>query len=206
MSGTKCIALLMNEHRTILRALYVLEAMGDRARKGEIPPETDVRSLLEFLQSFADDRHQGKEESVLFPIFLDVCDRAKLDVVGHMIFEHNQERSLAEGLEDALLTGNGPDFAYYADRLSRILSNHIHKEDRILFALIDQTLSPENDAKVCAGFDEMDKASIPRLDRVLSDLQTLERRYLGRTVSLSGGPDSVSATDASSASKRRKIL
>jgi hemerythrin-like domain-containing protein len=98
-----------------------------------------------------------------------------------MTFEHNQERSLVEGLEDALRTNKGKDFVYFAERLNHILRTHIHKEDHILFELADDALSAEEDERVAnelvkfdLGFDE--KVLKPMLQR----LSAMERKYLGK--------------------------
>ena len=89
----KCTDYLIQDHNVILRAIDVLRAMAERVETGEAVEPEDVRLLLRFLRAFADDHHQGMEESALFPALLQT---AVLDYpwVRHMIFEHNQERSL----------------------------------------------------------------------------------------------------------------
>jgi hemerythrin-like domain-containing protein len=57
----------MNEHKHILRALYVLEQMAICADAGQSIDDQDVEQILEFLKTFADEHHQGKEEAILFP-------------------------------------------------------------------------------------------------------------------------------------------
>jgi hemerythrin-like domain-containing protein len=101
-----------------------------------------------------------------------------------MIFEHDQERSLVEGLEEALGTKKGKDFVYFARRLIQILRTHIYKEDHILFEKADELLSPEDDANAAHGMEEFDRQwrekSLPGL---MSQLRALEWKYLGRTSS-----------------------
>src|SRR5690349_18890518 len=119
-----CTDHLIQEHRLILRAVYVLEAMADQAHSGNMPADDDVAKLLDFLKRFADDHHQGKEEAVLFPCLREAADGPS-NALRLMMFEHEQERSLVRGLEDALHTHKNEDFAYYGGRLAEILSTHI---------------------------------------------------------------------------------
>jgi len=176
----KCTGILIHEHKIILRALNVLDAMAKKAQSGELPAKEDVSALLEFLNSFADGLHQGKEESVLFPVFMGACDKSEIDAVRHMVFEHNQERSLVEGMQEALMTKTGLNFAHYARRLVEILRNHIYKEDHILFEMVDKTLTKEEDARVVAGFDSYDRGLGVAYNDLLRRLRELEWKYLGK--------------------------
>src|SRR5436309_3393079 len=108
----KCTDLLDKDHQMILRAVDVLEQMADEVKKGDSVDPRDVESIVRFLKEFEDEHHQTKEESALFPILLKTSDfqQAKL---GQMLFEHDQERSLVEGLEEALKTKHGQDFVHF---------------------------------------------------------------------------------------------
>jgi hemerythrin-like domain-containing protein len=169
----------MDEHKTILQALAVLEAMGQKAGSGEMPPRQDLQDVLRFLKTFADDHHQAREEAILFPVLMRACDCEQTPSIKHMVFEHNQERSLINGLEDSLQTSNAPDCAYYAKRLGDILRVHIYKEDHILFELVEKKLSAKEDAEVVAGFEQM-ALSPAANDALRSRLRELERKYLGK--------------------------
>ena len=168
----KCTELLMQDHKVILRCLHVLEHMAVRVEKGEQPVEEDVAALLRFLRAFADDYHQMKEESALFPE-LRTASVAQDRPLQQMLFEHDQERSLVEGMEDSLYAKKGAEFVLFANRLTDLIRNHIYKEDNILFDIVDRALSPEQDAKVVAEFNKFQiKPSF------LADLRRLEWKYL----------------------------
>src|SRR5882672_11361366 len=124
----KCTELLDKDHQIILRAVDVLEQMADEVKKGHSVDPHDIESVVRFLKEFGDEYHQTKEESALFPILLKTSgpQQAKL---GQMIFEHDQERSLVEGLEEALKTKRGEDFVHFANRLITLLRSHIYKEE-----------------------------------------------------------------------------
>jgi hemerythrin-like domain-containing protein len=170
----KCTDLLSQEHKVILRALDVLDQMADRVEEDQPVDANDVETLLRFLRAFADDLHQSKEESALFPELLRTS-AATQPALRQMLFEHDQERSLVEGLEDSLRTKKGPDFSHFAGRLTDLLRNHIRKEDRILFDIVDRSISTEQDERVTSGLNQFEIS--PDL---LSDLRRLEWTYLRR--------------------------
>jgi hemerythrin-like domain-containing protein len=170
----KCVDMLIEEHKTILLALNILDAMALRVERGENLPADDVEALLDFLKTFADDHHQGKEETALFPELMR-AGAAQTDPVRHMVFEHDQERSLVKGLEDALRTKSGREFVYCANRLSGLLRNHIYKEDHILFETVELALSPEQDKRISEEFSEIDRQA------------RLEWQYLAKTGNAQAG-------------------
>lgn len=178
----KATELLRNEHKQILRALDVLEQMAIRTERGESIGGEDVEDMLRFLKTFADQYHQGKEEAALFPAMVRECQPPQFAALNQMIFEHDQERSLVEGLEDALRTNKGKDFVYFAERLVHILRTHIFKEDHILFEMADNLLSPEADALAARELKEFDSAWRERtFAGLIERLRRMEWKYLGRT-------------------------
>ena len=95
----------------------------------------------------------------------------------HLLFEHNQERSLVGGLEDALHTGKSSDFVFFANRLTDRVRNHMQKEEAILFPILEVLISSQLDENVSSEFEKI------RLDpALLDDLRRLEWKYLSKTV------------------------
>lgn len=174
----KCTDLLDKDHQIILRAVDVLEQMADEVNKGHSVDPRDVEFVVRFLKEFEDEHHQTKEESALFPILLKAsgAQQAKL---GQMRFEHDQERSLVEGLEEALKTKHGQDFVHFATRLIHLLRAHIYKEESALFGLIETTLSNEQDRQVVAEFSKFDEA-LTSGKELLRRLRMVEDKYLRR--------------------------
>ena len=168
----KCTDLLTQEHKTILRALDILDHMAARIAEDQPLAVEDVETILRFLRAFADNQHQAKEESALFPELLRTS-AANDAPLRQMIFEHDQERSLVEGLEDSLRTKRGMEFVHFANRLTGLIRTHIRKEDNILFPMAERCLSPEQDERVTTELNkfEVDVA-------FLADLRRLEWTYL----------------------------
>jgi hemerythrin-like domain-containing protein len=113
-----------------------------------------------------------KEESALFPELLRASSKQDGPLY-QMLFEHDQERSLVEGLEDSLFTKHGIEFIQFANRLTSLIRNHIYKEDNILFDIVDRSISDEQDAKVVAEFRNFQVNQ-----SLLADIRRLEWKYL----------------------------
>src|SRR5690242_6669891 len=157
----RCTDHLVREHRLILRAVYVIKAMADQAKQLKMPETQDVEALLDFFRHFADEHHQTKEETILFP-GLRANDAGKsANALRQMIFEHEQERSLIQALEEAMHTRNHQDFSYFANRMAEVLSNHIYKEDHILFSLAEAAISQDADAGLVREMVEFDGSLQP---------------------------------------------
>jgi len=168
----KCTALLMDDHKIILRCLNILEQMATNVANAKLVDPDDLKTMLRFLRVFADDHHQAREESALFPEIMRTA-QANDAAVRQMLFEHDQERSIVEALEDSLYTKQGPEFVYFANRLTALIRNHIYKEDHILFPIVDRALSAEQDENVAAELDKFQSDS-----GLLADLRRLEWKYL----------------------------
>jgi hemerythrin-like domain-containing protein len=177
----RCTDHLIQEHRIILRATFVLLAMADRAKENRMPDAEDIESLLNFFRRFADDHHQCKEETVLFPELRNTAAGKTKGPLGQMMFEHDQERSLVEGLENALRTKHAADFSYYGERLAEILGTHIYKENNILFDLVEKTITKEADSRLSQDMEKFDLSMHPGVYEGLThEVTRLEWKYLGK--------------------------
>jgi hemerythrin-like domain-containing protein len=177
----RCIEILTDEHKTLLRMADVLDSMSTKARNDGTYNQEDVEAILHVLRVFGDDCHQAKEEGALFPVFAALCDPPEYAAVSHMLFEHNRDRSLMEGMEDAIRRSNVPQFAEYAQRLATILRNHIYKEDNILFEKIDGALSREDDARVVHDFEGFDRDFQKDQQETLHRFRALEWKYMRKS-------------------------
>ncbi len=68
MEATRPTDALEQEHRIIQRVVGAMAALADEVEKGKVIPPEVVQDLLEFLRTFADRCHHGKEEACLFPM------------------------------------------------------------------------------------------------------------------------------------------
>ena len=172
--------LLSLDHKLLLGALDVLLAIAAQAERGEKVDRKDVEAVLEFLNGFGDRHHQGEEEDVLFPALRD-CAGTRYEELGGLVFEHNRQRSLIIGIQESLLAKKTEDFVYYARRLNEMLRGHILTEEERLFALIDTSFQPAEDARVAAEMQNFDRAwQKAKLPGQLQSLAKMQLKYLAR--------------------------
>jgi hemerythrin-like domain-containing protein len=177
--------ILREEHRQILRALDILETVASRKSRGQGLNERHIAELIEFLCTYADAFHQGKEEAILFPALLMDADQQHFDKVCSMIFEHNQERSLADGLKEAIQTRNTKEFLFCANRLVEQGRAHIVAEERVMLSLAESVLSPAEDARVADELLNYDRTWKQKLPRLLTQLDEMELEYVEHPLALS---------------------
>jgi hemerythrin-like domain-containing protein len=171
----------MQEHKLILQALDVLDAVAAAAEKNGRLDEHDIGGVLDFLRWFADGHHQAKEETILFPA-LKAAAAGQNRPVEHMMLEHEQERALIEQAEAAVRVSSIPHFMKCADKLSSTLRNHIYKEDHIMFEVTDELLDATADDEVLTKLNRFETALDKQLlSTKLGDLRSLEWKYLRRS-------------------------
>jgi len=172
---------LLADHSQILRALTVLEEMALRVQRWQEPNEKDVKSLVAFLRGFADTHHQGREEFVLFPALLRDCGQKNYRELCSLIFEHNRQRSMIDGIADSMFTRKKKDFVYYANNLVKILRSPLKEEDEFLFPLMELTFSPADDERVAHDMKVYDHQwQEKELPGLLRSLDKLASKYFSK--------------------------
>ena len=176
----KSTDLLLEDHQKILGALDVLAEIVARAERGQSVDQNDVESILDFLKGFGDRHHQGKEEHVLFPALLTDKAQKNYRELCRLVFEHDRERSLVEGLSESVETKRTNDLVYYGKRLNDILRAHIKQEEDGLFPLVGAALSPAEDEIVALDMRAYDSVWQEwKLSTQLQNLADMKSKYLG---------------------------
>jgi hemerythrin-like domain-containing protein len=141
---------LRHEHEVILRALAVLERLGDRLASGRPVSHATVSELVQLLRTFADRCHHGKEEDHLFPAM-----RAKGagDALPVFLEEHEEGRRYLGTLASQ---APGAERAAAARRYVGLLRAHIEREDEVLFPLADGLFTPEEHAALGRAYADVE--------------------------------------------------
>jgi hemerythrin-like domain-containing protein len=152
---------LLSEHRIIEKALHALLGLCDKLERGErIDPDAFDR-MFEFLGTFADRRHHQKEEKCLFPALGSLGVPRDRGPIGVMLQEHCTGRALIAHMKRAAnlyMDGDSKAVKQFTDAARAyvdLLSEHIQKEDNVLFR-IAQTLLDERSMRELQ--DEFDQA------------------------------------------------
>lgn len=154
---------LMDEHQLILRMLRVLHGMRDRLRAGGTVAAQDLEAALDFIRTFADHCHHGKEEDLLFPAMEEAGFPHDGGPIAVMLLEHERGRAHVRALDAALRRVRSGDAAALAD-VSReadgyaaLLSSHIGKEDNILYPMAMDALPEARWPELKAEFDRVER-------------------------------------------------
>ncbi len=132
---------LMDEHVVILRMLAVLRGMCRRLSAGERVEPGDLDAVLEFVESFADRSHHGKEEDLLFPAMMSAGFPKDAGPLAVMLMEHSRGRELVAALRRAAArlkegaSGAAREALSAALGYADLLAHHIDKEDNVLYPM-----------------------------------------------------------------------
>jgi len=159
MAGTESpVTTLKAEHQVILRVVRVLGKVVDQFEKGGDFLAPPLAKCVEFLRLFADACHHGKEEDLLFPVLEARGIPRDGGPIGVMLQEHQMGRRLTREMADALPGAQGSDaqagkrFLRAAREYIDLLTNHIFKEDNVLFNMGDRVMNSDDQTALAASF------------------------------------------------------
>jgi hemerythrin-like domain-containing protein len=156
------VQVMMNEHEQILRVLEALDAFADSVN--DTPGhKLELGNFITFIREYADERHHGKEEHVLFAAMMRNGFPPEQGPVGMMLFEHQEMRGLVSELgalakQDApWSSGDTERVADVARSYTKMLREHIMKENEMLYPMAMEHLPPLVQDQIdveCAALDK----------------------------------------------------
>lgn len=163
----KPIGPLMWEHRLIEKMLGAMMRHMDRAEAGKTIHPLTVDVAVDFIRTYADRTHHGKEEEVLFR------DLAKKDLAAdlkktmqELLDEHvwgRKKTAQIVAARDAYVGGDKEklaDIISLARELGGFYPRHIEKEDKHFFFPCQEYFSKAEQEKMLAEFWEFDRKMI----------------------------------------------
>jgi len=154
-------AVLRAEHRTIERVLRVLRTLVDRSERGDGLEVAALKRCVEFFRLFADACHHAKEEDLLFPVLEQRGVPREGGPIGVMLYEHTVARRLTKQMGEALESFEQGDaqaearFRNIARQYLDLLTNHIGKEDNVLFVMGDRVMTADDQRNLAERFCEV---------------------------------------------------
>lgn len=158
------IKLMVDEHVLIKRMLKVLRNASYMAIQTGGINYDDFAEMIDFVRSYADRHHHGKEELLLFNEMVAHGGPAAEKLVTHgMLVEHDLGRLHMAELEKALKAHQEGDLESIVDIVANavsythLLHRHIDKEDGVVYPFAERSLDPallsEID-KSCEAFEK----------------------------------------------------
>ncbi len=180
--STTPTAILREEHELILRVTNRLAGMLRDEKDGEPLDYDTVKKCITFFRLFADACHHGKEEDLLFPGLEAEGMSQDSGPIAVMLSEHEAGRiyvrSMAAAIEGAR---DGDDLA--GDQLRdsaygfvSLITEHIGKENNILFNMADGMITGSACETLCVRYDEVCKRRFE--GQSVADLEQLAAEIL----------------------------
>jgi hemerythrin-like domain-containing protein len=162
-------AVMVEEHRLILRMITLVEQYADRLEGGASRDWQFFLDAVEFIRTYADRFHHAKEEDVLFRELVRNGMPAENSPVAAMLLAHDQGRAFVRGMEAGALRGRGGDAGAVAEVVANargyaaLLREHIHTEDHVLYPLAERVLPAGWRDAMAAAYGAAEKSAPPGL-------------------------------------------
>ncbi|MBN1269968.1 MAG: hemerythrin domain-containing protein [Kiritimatiellae bacterium] len=155
------------EHRVIERMIDIMRAkVADARKNGRIDP-LFIDTAVDFIRTYADRTHHGKEEDIYFRV-LGTKDLSSDDqrVMNELVEEHKRARKMVRDLVDAkgrYVAGDGSALEVILGKLEALAAfypEHIRKEDDVFFPASLKYLDRAELDAMLAEFWEFDRKMI----------------------------------------------
>lgn len=183
----KATADLKNDHESILLMLKIMMRISSLIKSEATVDTVLIEKIIDFLRTFADKSHHGKEEDFLFPAMEKAGIPKDGGPIGMMLNDHTEGRSYIAGIASSLAQYKiNPDTAslngitMYMENYAELLSQHIDKENQILFMIADSVLTEKQQDLLYTEFEKVEEERIgeEKFIEYHEFLQELKQRYL----------------------------
>ena len=144
------IELMIDEHKYIIRMLKVVRKACYNIFQGDDICYEDFEKMIDFIRSYADEHHHGKEEKFLFKEMITNLGNLGNTLITHgMLVEHDWGRLYVSELSEALERVKAGDKESTLDVIANAigyanhLTRHIGKEDAVIYTFAAKNLSTE---------------------------------------------------------------
>lgn len=143
---------LAEEHICIKRLLALIPALVEDMRaSGQINAEL-MRGVVDFIRGYADRFHHMKEEDVLF----DYTDK-EAEVIRVIYEDHDHARAFVRAVAEAIEDSNVLALCANLTGYRELLTEHIKKEDEVLYPYIDRGLTTHQVGEVFRRFEQAER-------------------------------------------------
>lgn len=155
--------MLEDEHRVIAKVVGAAPVLADRLEADRVVDAETLQGIVEFMRTFADKCHHGKEEELLFPALANKGIPMQGCPVGALTAEHTRGRVLVKELAEAAEACRSGDptakgaVVKSLRGIAVLYTNHIWKEDYLLFPLTEKVLNMAEQQRMYQQFEQVEE-------------------------------------------------
>ena len=181
------VSIMMEEHQNILRMVEVIREACLRIMNGSDIPYDDFKDIIDFIRTYADNHHHGKEEKIMFQEMQNHLGKMGENLIRHgMLVEHDLGRLHVKELEEALASVKAGDEKSKLDVIANAISythlikRHIQKEDELIYVYGEKNLPLEVMGDVNQRTFEFEEEARQQgvQEKYLALLERLEEKYI----------------------------
>ena len=165
-ASVECTRDLRAEHRAVTVVLTVIEEMEERMEEAIEVPADDMRDIVGFLREFVDGCHHAKEEKMLFPALREAGIEGMDDTIEQLETEHVMGREYVGRIDEEIERFENGDVTIarqLAEDLhgyAQLLRRHIDTEETLLFPQAEETLPPDEQARLAEEYDRHESETV----------------------------------------------
>jgi hemerythrin-like domain-containing protein len=169
---------LENDHVHILKLIDVMKSI---VRSGN-PDVEHIEKIIVLIREYADGLHHAKEEEYFFPALKEKGFPSDRGPVAMMLHEHSQGRNFVKGIADNVeLFKQGKESALEdifrnMSGYSELLTNHIAKENNVLFRMADNALTDSEQKNLLDMFGKAERDG-NQLNGFIAQINDLAKHY-----------------------------
>lgn len=152
--------ILIQEHEGIKRVLALIEKAHKKVGRRQALSSIFLPNILDFIKTFADTCHHGKEEGVLFPLLEKRGIPKEGGPIGMMLQEHGVSRGYVKAAVVVSQKGDAKTALENLLSYVQLLREHIDKENNILYPLGNQVLTTQDQEYLKKEFERIEEEKI----------------------------------------------
>jgi len=166
------LRILVDEHVTIIRMIALIPKICNVLDLQLTEHKQTVLEVTDFIKNYADKFHHAKEEDILFRYFED-----GLDIITVMIKDHENSRGFVKQIIEALETKNSDIVKQNLLKYAELLTEHIKKEDSILYPWMDRNLDTNTVGRMYSKFFEINNQKTGIQQKYQKIIEILEEKF-----------------------------
>ena len=143
---------LVNEHVLIKRLIALIPEVIDNLDVVSEEGRQIIIDSVDFIRSYADKYHHAKEEEILFKYFDE-----NLDIIKAIYEDHENARAHVRAMLEDLGKKDKEAVSEHLNAYQELLTEHIKKEDEILYPWMDRSFSITQIGELFSKFNRKDE-------------------------------------------------